>query len=161
MATFEANIKGVHTAHEATITKTFEDVNTLVEACRTEFASISTRLTNVEGRSRGGDSDKGGLMGWKDAVLPNVWNGEESAAEEWFEKVMDYARRRTPGLAEWLKAHEHGEDVIMLGDVALDHPKFDVDKIGGQLHDLLKQTTSGKANLTVVKVSDTNGYEPW
>ena len=67
-------------------------------------------------------------MGWKDAVFPNVWNGEESAAEEWFEKVMDYARRRMPGLAEWLKANEHGEDVIMLADVGLDHAPFDTEK---------------------------------
>ncbi len=41
-------------------------------------------------------------MGYKDAVLPTVWSGDEVSAEEWFEKVMDYARRRTPGLAEWL-----------------------------------------------------------
>ena len=74
---------------------------------------------------------------------------------------MDYARRRTPGLAEWLKKHEHGEDVIMLGDVGLEHPPFDLDKIGGQLHDLLKTTTAGKANLTVVKVAEDNGYEAW
>ena len=74
---------------------------------------------------------------------------------------MDYARRRTAGLAEWLKANEHGEDVIMLADVGLDHLPFDTERIGGQLHDLLNQTTSGKAHLTVVKVDDDNGYEAW
>ena len=76
LVTFEANVKTVHTAHEEKITKTFVDASALVEACRTEFASIGTRLTNVEGRSRGGDS-KDDLMGYKDAVLPSVWCGEE------------------------------------------------------------------------------------
>ena len=79
LVTFEANIKTVHTAHEEKITKTYEDANALVAACRTEFASIGLRLTNVEGRSRGGDKDS--LMGYKDAVLPPIWSGEEAAAE--------------------------------------------------------------------------------
>ena len=92
LATFEANVTKVHTEHQEKIDAQFVTANKLVEACRTEFTSLQSRLTNVEGRSRGGDEGgKGNLMGWKDAVLPKVWSGDEVSAEDWFESVMDYA----------------------------------------------------------------------
>ncbi len=44
-------------------------------------------------------------MGWKDAVLPNVWSGDEAAAEEWFEKV-------------WItKNHEEDAPLVVVTEV--------------------------------------------
>ena len=95
------------------------NLQTVVDGCKLEFGSNQTRLLNFEGQlapllgavgGAGGAGHGGGgrvgmdLRGWKDAEKPKeMWEGEETTARDWFDRVKDFCDERIDGLGDILK----------------------------------------------------------
>ena len=102
------------------------------------------------------------LRGWKDAEKPKeMWEGEETTARYWFDRIKDFCDERIMGLGDILEGIAYSEDAITEADIDRTGPAFNVKNVGRQLHITLRETTKGRAKQTVNKADRANGYEAW